>query len=51
MEVFPAYFDSKNTKNIKICPFWGFPILDPISGPIFPYMGLPYGPCGPSGRP
>jgi len=33
MEVFPAYVDSKNVKNIKICPFLGFPILGRILGP------------------
>jgi len=27
---------TKKSKNIKIRPFWGFPILGPILGPIFP---------------
>ena len=36
MEVFPSHLDSKFVKIIKIITVFGFPILGPILGPIFP---------------
>ena len=40
MEVFPAHLDRKFVKIIKIITVFGFPILGPILGPIFPLWAL-----------
>ena len=46
MEAFPAHVDRKFVKIIKIITVFGFPILGPISGPIFPLWAALFSLCG-----